>query len=155
MIEETAYVVSVEPGKGCAWVEPQRKSSCDTCTSNKGCGSASLVKLFSGNSMRVKAIDTIGSQVGEWVIVGIDERALVKGSFAVYAIPVLAMILMATFANTIFSDTAFREICSIIYGLAGLGAGIAWSGHFAHKVADDNHYQPVILRRVPPENVIF
>ncbi len=123
--------------------------------SKKGCGSANLAKFFSAKPVRVKAIDPIGSQVGEWVIVGIDERALVKGSFAVYAIPLLAMILMATLASAIFSDTAFREMSSVICGLAGLGAGIAWSGRFAHKVADDNHYQPVILRRVTPENITF
>jgi sigma-E factor negative regulatory protein RseC len=156
MIEETACVVSVEPGSsGYVWIEPRRKSSCNICTRNEGCGSASLAELFSGKPVRVKALDTIGSQVGEWVIVGIDERALVKGSFAVYAMPLVVMILMATFASTIFSDPAFREMCSIIFGLAGLGAGIAWSGYFAHKVANDNHYQPVILRRVTPENVIF
>ena len=44
MIEENGRVVDVEDGY--AWIETERRSTCGSCSANKGCGTATLAKVM-------------------------------------------------------------------------------------------------------------
>lgn len=146
MIEEQGRIVAVE--EGFAWVETQRKSACGACSANKGCGTGVISKVVGQRVNRVRAINEINANVGDEIIIGLHDEALVRGSLAVYAAPLLAMLLMA-----LLGDLAGRELnnsgegLTVIFGLAGLGLGFLWVRNFSRRIADDVRYQPVILRR--------
>ena len=145
MIEENAIVVATE-GEF-AWLETERKSTCGSCAARKGCGTGVLAKVVGRKMTRVVALNQAGARAGDMVIVGIDERSLVRGSLAVYAVPLLAL-----FAGALMGEYWLGfwvgEAGAMLGGLAGLLAGLAWLRRFSWRSRTDPRYQPVVLRRL-------
>lgn len=146
MLEEQGRVVAVE--EGFAWVETQRKSSCGSCAVNKGCGTGVISKVVGQRATRVRAINRINAGVGDEIIIGLDDQALVRGSLAVYTAPLIVMLLMALLGDLVGRELQLNssEGLTVIFGLAGLGLGFLWVRNFSRRIADDLRYQPVILR---------
>jgi sigma-E factor negative regulatory protein RseC len=145
MIQERARVVAV--GEGYAWVETQRQTSCGACSVNKGCGTAALAKVLGQRRTRIYVLSQIPLKVGDEVIIGIAEQALLKGSLAVYLVPLLAL-----FAGIAVSKVAFpfqNEPLTILFGFLGLIAGFVWLRSFTRRIRADNRFQPLILSHSP------
>jgi len=148
MIEETATVVKCE-GEF-AWVEAQRQTTCGNCAANKGCGTSVLAKVVGKKAARMRAINPIDAQVGDTVIVGMNEAALLKGSLAVYLFPLLFMMLFAITGNVVARQMHWQaEPVVILFAVAGLLVAGIWLRRFTRRIQYDNVYQPVILRQVP------
>ena len=148
MIEETATVVKCE-GEF-AWVEAQRQTTCGNCAANKGCGTSVLAKVIGKKVSRMKAINQAQARVGDTVIVGMKEAALVKGSLAVYMIPLVFMLLFAVTGNVVAAQMAWQtELVVILFAILGLLTAGLWLRGFTHRIEHDNEYQPVVLRRLP------
>lgn len=147
MIEENARVVAVDGDA--VWVETQRGATCGACSLNKGCGSAVLAKFLGTRRTRVRALNTLTVQAGDDVVIGLREHALLQGSLAVYAAPLLAMLAFALLGEALNAHWEFThtETPNILFGLAGLAGGFWWLRRYALRVANDARYQPVILRR--------
>ncbi len=146
MIEETAKVSAVQDGF--AWVETQRKSVCNTCTVNKGCGTAVIGKVLGHKRSSVKVINRINAKPGDEIIVGIEEQALVRGSLAIYTVPLLAMVVgaMSGAALTTTIGIEYSEGLRILFSFLGLGFGFAWVKKFSQNIANNQQYQAVALR---------
>jgi sigma-E factor negative regulatory protein RseC len=145
MIEEEAQVVAVNDSF--AWVETERKSTCDSCAVNKGCGSATLSKVLGQRRSRLKVINSLYAQVGDAVVIGIHDNALVQGSFAVYAVPLLFMMLAALLGDMLSQQLMFEaELLVVIFAIIGLALGFAWLRYFTAKISRDDRYQAIILR---------
>ncbi len=148
MIEETATVVRVEDNA--VWVQTQRKSTCGKCAAKNGCGVAVLDKLFANKRNALRVLAKPGYQPGEKVVIGVREQALVRGSLAVYSVPLLGLLLGAL-AGTLAAgqgQTATAELLAILFGVMGFVAGLGWLRYFAVRISHDERYQPVILHRV-------
>ena len=157
MIEERAHVVQVDDSG--IWVETQRQSACGQCSANKGCGTAVIGKVVGNKRNRVRVIDPGGAaiRVGDEVVIGIEEQALVRGSLAIYLVPLLSLFFFGLLGQTLAPQLAIAnaEALSIAFGVVGLGAGFAWARLFSRSVMRDPRYQPVFLRRVTPTVSIF
>jgi len=161
LIEERARVVAID--KATVWVEARRESSCSRCAANKGCGNAALQKVF-GKKRNIfplvlnRESKDVSVAVGDEVVIGVEENALVKSSFAVYAIPILAIIIFAAFGETFATDglstnleavnSGFmtKDLMSIVGAVTGLIVsivGLRWYSKLSSKKSD---YQPVLLR---------
>lgn len=148
MIEETATVVKYEGAF--AWVEAQRQTTCGNCAANKGCGTPVLAKIVGNKVARMRAINPIDAQVGDTVIVGLNEAALVKGSLAVYLFPLMFMLLFAITGNIVAQQMHWQvEPIVILFAVAGLLVAGIWLRQFTRRIQHDQVYQPVILRRIP------
>lgn len=146
MIEETASVVRTDGDF--AWVETQRQSACGSCAGSKGCGTAALSKVLGKRRTEVRALNRAGARVGDRVIIGIEESALVRGSLAVYAVPLLVMLLGAGLGEALGrAPGADANSLSMGFGLIGLGLGFLWLRRFTRRASRDPRYQPVVLRR--------
>ena len=144
MIEEQATVVrSDEQG---VWVELQRQSACGQCAARSGCGTAVLGKVLGKRLSRVRALHSQPVKAGDRVVIGIQEGALVRGSLAVYLIPLLMLIIFALAGRWVFG--AQDEPMIILSGLAGLVAGFFWLRRFSCRNIDNEDYQPVVLRKL-------
>ncbi len=148
MIEESGQVVSVE-GEF-AWVETQRQSTCGSCAANKGCGTAALSKVLGQKRSRVRAINRAGAHPGDTVTVGIQEDALVRGSLAMYAAPLLTLLGGGLLGQFLQRGYGGGEGLIILCGLMGLFVGLLWLRAFSRRAQSDPRYQPVILRKVSP-----
>ncbi len=147
MIEEKATVVQIE--EEFAWLETRRKSACAACSAQNGCGTGILSRVLGKRTTHVRAINRIDAHVGDEVIVGINENALVRGSFAIYIVPLICM-----FALGLAGEYSARrlgiehtELASVISGLLGLYFGFRWVGRFSARISVNSDYQPVVLRK--------
>jgi len=147
MIEETGQVVEVQGDF--AWVESERSSTCGGCSVRNGCGTAALARVLGQRRVRLRVLNHINARVGDTVVVGIAESGLVRGSLAVYVVP-LAAFLGGALAGQFLGDYFFAvesDIAAISGAAAGLVAGLAWLKRFSRATATDASFQPVILRR--------
>jgi len=147
MIEQGATVVAVE-GEA-AWVETERHSACGACAMNKGCGAGLFAKAFGFVSPKLRVVATQSVTVGDQVVIGIDERALVRGSFAAYMVPILFMLAFAMLGESIFSGwfAVESELPTLLSGITGLSAGLLWLRHYTRRIRNDGRFQPVILQK--------
>lgn len=146
MIEETAHVVAAD-GEF-VWVETRRQSTCGSCAAKQGCGTSALAKVLGNRLARVRAINHGVAQVGDQVVIGIDEQALVRGSLAIYLVP-LAGLLLGAVVGALMSTRLLvtGEGLTIGLGIAGLLLGLAWVRGFTRRIHNDSRYQPVVIRR--------
>lgn len=156
MIEETGEIVACEGDY--ALVETQRKSACGSCSVNKGCGTGALSKMYGGKFSRVKALNPISAGVGEMVVLGLAEEALVRGSLMMYGLPLVGLIFGAMLGVGLSESLAMESADGLtaLLGIAGLGLGFYIVRLFNQRVARDERYQPVVLRRcdVVSESVV-
>jgi len=147
MLEETARVVRIEAGE--VWVETQRRSTCSSCAVEKGCGTATLAKVLGRRRTLVRVLTDLPLVVGDQVVIGIHEQALVRGSLAVYAVPLLLLLAGAIIGELGAAQGlwASAEAASLLLGAGGLVAGLLWLRHFSRQIHNDAFYQPVVLRR--------
>ncbi len=145
MIEETGVVAELEATY--AWVETERRSSCGGC-SVKGCGTGTLAHVLGARRLRVRVENTIGAEVGDTVILGLREDALLRGSLAVYIVPLLAMMAAALFGEALAPQWGGdnTDAWAIALGLLGFGGGLLWLRGFSHRAAGQKRYQAVAVR---------
>lgn len=150
MIEERAEVVSIENGN--VWVETQRRSACAQCAVNSGCGTAVIGKVIGNKRSRVRVLNPKDTKVsiGDEIVVGIDEQALVRGSLMIYVVPLISLFLFG-FLGEVLSEQLnvyIPDVLPIIFGLSGLVVGFYLVKIFSRDIRGDIRYQPVLLHRV-------
>lgn len=147
MLEENAQVVATDDGE--VWVETQRRSSCASCSAQSACGTSVLAKVMGRRRSRMRVLSDIPLRVGDEVVIGIREQALIRGSLAVYAVPIVLLLLGALTgrlgAEGLLWSSA--EAASVILGVAGFAAGFLWVRRFTGRIRNDGRFQPVVLRR--------
>lgn len=147
MIEERGEVTAVNPPY--ATVMTRRSSSCGGCSSKSGCGTGALSELFAARNQDMKVLNPIDARPGDQVVLGLEEGALLRGSLAVYIVPLFAMIaggmLGEALAPALSLETS--EYLSLPAAFAGLAVGFFWVRRFGRRMMDDHRFMAVILRR--------
>jgi len=149
IIEETARVVAIDGEQ--AWVVTQRRSACESCSANKGCGAGIMARgLMPGRAtMQIKAANLAGAVVGEDVVLGVDDRILLRSALLMYLLPLLALMTGAFLGeqlNAVFLLVR-NEYLSVLGGLSAMIAMLWWLHRHARLLAATGDYQPRILRR--------
>jgi sigma-E factor negative regulatory protein RseC len=141
MIEESGQVVSLE--LGAVWVATLRKSTCSSCSANAGCGQGLLDKLaISSQRGTVRALTDLNLAVGDNVVIGLREDALVRGSLLAYGLPLLGLFAGALAAEYL----AVGEPLTILAGFTGFFAAGLWVRWHSQRHLRDPALQPVVLR---------
>ena len=97
MIEEIARVLAVENDS--VVVEVKKTSGCGSCHAKGACGTSSLADLFNFKSPALTVKNTLNAKVGDSVLLALPEQTLLAGSFLLYIVPLVTMMLMAAFAS--------------------------------------------------------
>lgn len=143
MVEEQAIVVGLKDEL--AMLEVVRRKPCGLCGQTRGCGASMWGKLFRHRPHIFKALNRIDAKVGDFVIVGVEEQALIRSALLVYGVPLLALLAGAIIASLGWGGPQ-RDISAVIGAVLGLAVGLLWvKGHTAGHTLD-SRYQPVILR---------
>lgn len=147
MIEERGEVTAVDPPY--AQVATKRQSSCGSC-STKGCGTGALSELFAARNQVMRVLNPIDARIGDQVVLGLEEGALLRGSMAVYIVPVVTMIAGGMLGEMAAPSLSLQtsEYLSLPAAFAGLAAGFFWVRRFARRMMNDHRFMAVILRRV-------
>ena len=147
MITETATVVSTENNQ--TWVETQRKSACGQCSANKGCGTSVLSKVIGNKLSKIKVINNIDARVGDEVVIGMQEQSLLKGALMTYMLPLVFIFLFSLVGQVVAQNLQLQntELLVIVFAVVGLVLGLRQVRNFSSAIADDENYQPVILKK--------
>ena len=97
MIEETARVIDIEGDQ--LVLQAETKTACNACEVKQGCGTSVLSKVVGRKFTRFHATNTVNANIGDEVIVGLHEDAMLMGSVMVYLLPLLALIIAAVVAD--------------------------------------------------------
>lgn len=151
MIEEQALVVKIEGEY--VWLETQRQSSCGHCSVKDGCGTQVLGKFLGNKMTAIRCLNTLNLKVGEKVLIGIEESALVKGSLLLYLVPILSMILFGGAAVMIsripqLELTPFTDLFAVIASFSGLFLGLTYAKYYVKNSASQLQIEPVILKKI-------
>ena len=151
MIEE--YAIVTKSAGTTATLEIERRTACGLCGQKRGCGNATWGKMLGHDSHDFTAENQINAQVGDSVVVGIDEQAVLNSAFFLYVVPLVGLLI-----GTLAADYLFKNQFYVILGaVLGLVLGFLWVkghliGHDKSGVAFSKKYQAVILRLADDES---
>jgi sigma-E factor negative regulatory protein RseC len=146
MIEETARVIAIENNQ--LLLEAETRAACNACAARQGCGTSVLSKWVGRKFTRFQAPNTVNARVGDEVVVGLAEEAMLKGSVLVYLLPLLVMIGSALLADGLIStDTASRDLLVLVSAVAGFALMLFISRWFLATNSYRSKLTPVVLRK--------
>jgi sigma-E factor negative regulatory protein RseC len=149
MIKEFGRVVAVE--SDCLWVETVRKSTCNSCSAQKGCGHGILNKHSAGRSHHVRALlgELPASDFGidDQVELGIPEQLLVNGALLVYLMPLITMLAAAATISHWWPG----DVTALAGAVVGLLAGFGLLKLHSLKTRDNARVQPLVLAKQTPQ----
>lgn len=149
-VEAIARVVRIEDGL--AWFEPEQTTSCGHCASAAQCGAKGIGSLASRVELRRFRLDNAtGLGIGERVVVGVDERSLLRASLTAYALPLLAALAIGALAQALFAS----DLATMMSMAFGLAAGLLASGRVARRLAARGELEPRFLRRAQTAGAVW
>lgn len=148
MVEGIAHVVAVEGAL--AWLEPEQTTSCGSCASSSACGAKGIGTTASRLEARRFSLDNqAGLAVGERVVVGIRENALVKASLTAYAIPLATALISGALAQW----AEGRDGITMAAMIGGLLLGLGLARLSASRLSARGELAPRFLRRADTASV--
>lgn len=141
MIEGFANVVAIDGAV--AWLEPEQSSGCGICTSSDTCCAKGIGTV--ANRLEVRRFplaNNPGLKVGDRVVVGVRENALITASMTVYALPLATMFAAGFLVQWGFDSDDITMAATV----AGLGAGFAIARLRVRAIAADGEMAPQFLR---------
>jgi len=142
MVEGIAQVV--EADGNVAWLVPEQTTSCGGCASASACGAKGIGTTASRLEMRrFQLVNDAGLRVGERVVVGIRENALLRASITAYAIPLATLLTAGALAQW----AAGSDIVTMAAMFAGLALGLVLARVGAGRLLQWGDLAPRFIRR--------
>ena len=138
MIEQQARVVAVDT---VIRLETRRKSSCEGCAARRGCGHGLLDAAGSSRSVYFELPRDAAPAdvaVGDELVLGLPEDAVLRASMRVYLLPLLGMLGGTLLGGLVLSS---GDLGAVIGALAGLASGI-----MTGRLQDARASEPIVLR---------
>ena len=132
-----------------AWIEGERTTTCGSCAVRKGCGTSAIATVLGQRRVRLRVLNRINARVGDHVVIGIAESGLLRGSLAVYAMPLFGL-FAGTLAGHLLGNMISAmpsDLFAIAGALGGFVAALAWLKRFSRNKEKDTAYPPVALRQ--------
>ena len=147
MIEEQAQVIAIQGDK--LLLQAQTQSACGSCSVSSGCGTSVISKIVGRKFTRFQATNNVAAEIGDTVVVGISEDALIKGSLMMYILPLMSMFLFALSVDLgLAVDENGRELLVIGAAVTGLIAGAMASRWYFNRSSSALLFSPVVLRKI-------
>jgi sigma-E factor negative regulatory protein RseC len=126
MLEMRAIVLAVKGEE--ASVQPVGNSGCGHCSTEGGCGSSNLSKLFCSSKPRqFTVLNRLNAKVGDEVQVSLPDGLLLRGAMKMYVVPLL-LLLAGGMAGAALAETAqMRDGAAALGALVGLLLGFAFA----------------------------
>ncbi len=132
----------IEAGEDFVWALTDSKTACAHCSARQGCGVSVLSNLIGRRSNRIRVPNSMNASLGDEVILGVRETALLKSTLMLYLLPLLSMLSFALAINAMLNN----EALAVLAAGWGLFVGLAVVRYFAARNAADNTLQPFMLR---------
>ena len=147
MIEQQARVISVQGDQ--LMLEAETQTACGACEVKSGCGTSVLAKWLGRKFTHFNAKNTVNASVGDEVIVGLSESALLTGSVVIYLWPLLGMFFFALAADQLLSaEQAARDLIISLVAFAGAAGVFGLSHKYLSTASSQQKLNPVVLRKL-------
>jgi sigma-E factor negative regulatory protein RseC len=137
-IIEMGHVRHIAEGK--AIVEIQRGSACSKCHAECACSGEET------QMMQVEARDPLGVQVDQCVQLSIQNTSVLRASFVVYMVPLLALISGVLVGEYIGKTVGIQNIFEMLCGFGLLGLSLIIVRVYNNIFQRDARNQPVITK---------
>ncbi len=146
MIEESATVVAIENDN--ITVTSELKSTCSGCKQIDNCGSGQVAKAFPQKQLSLTVKSTIPLQLGDKVIIGLSESALLSSAWQVYLLPLFGLLSAAWLGEWLVNNNILgHEFYAIIFAVVGGYAGFLLAKQQQSKLHKCAELAPKIIRR--------
>jgi sigma-E factor negative regulatory protein RseC len=143
LIEGVARVV--ELAGPIAWLEPEQTTSCGSCAASGACGAKGIGTVANRIAARRFPLrDHPGLHLGERVVVGVRPDALVKAALTAYAVPLVALLVGGSAAQS----AGAGDGATLAGSLGGLAVGLLAARLGALRLAARGATAPRFLRRL-------
>jgi sigma-E factor negative regulatory protein RseC len=153
-VEGIARVVRVDGDT--AWFEPEQTTSCGHCASSAACGAGSSASVGSGSGIgsiarriefRRFALDNANDlHIGDRVVVGVNDRSLIKASLTAYVIPLFTSLSAGGFVQGAYGS----DLLTMAAMVTGLFGGLLIARIVARTLTCRGELAPRFLRRAAP-----
>lgn len=150
MIEEEATVLRADAR--IAYVQAVRRSACGSCEAAGGCGTSLLDRFLGRRPPRLEVDNHLGVGVGDSVVIGVPEGAMLRAAAAAYLGPLAGLILGAV-AGRHWPLAGGSEALSLLGAAAGFAFALWLVARYSRTLARDPRFRPVLLRRQGREPV--
>lgn len=140
---QEAGIVSAAFEDGRIEVRIRRAEACGSCEARGACG------MLGGGAedITLTVENTLGAEVGDEVLLGLSEVAVIKASATVYLIPAINLILGGLIGVGVADFLrADKDAAALLGAAAGLALGLLLSGRIGGKMADDPQYVPTLMQ---------
>ena len=145
LVEGIARVVDRQGRQ--VWLEPEQTTSCGGCSTAGLCEQKGIGSLASRlERRRFRLDDAAELAVGERVVVGVSELALVKAASVAYALPLVTALMAGGLAQWLAGSDAI----SLVAAVGGLIAGLILARLTASRLGRSGQLAPRFLRRLDP-----
>ena len=125
-----------------AWVKTVRSEACEACASRGSC-----TAMGGGNEMEVEVTNPVGAGIGDRVLLHFDTSSLLKATFMLYVLPILAMLVGAVFGSEAAVVLGWNaSAASATCGFFAFFAVVFFVRRRANRMARQTSYQPAISR---------
>lgn len=124
MLDMRAIVIDVRGEE--ASVQPLSSGGCGHCSSEGGCGSGALTKMFCSSKPRHFTVrNDARAKVGDEVHVSLPDGVLLRGAVKMYLLPLALLLVGGAFGASLATDTAARDGYAVAGAIIGLLLGFA------------------------------
>jgi len=146
MIEEQATVVAIDDDN--VTVTSTIKSACSGCQQVDNCGSGQVAKAFPQKKLSLTVKSTLALELGDRVVLGLNESALLQSAWQVYLWPLLGLLLASGFGQwLVLNNILSHEVFAIFLGAIGAYLGFTLAKKQQIKSATCAKLAPKIIRR--------
>lgn len=122
MLEMRAIVIRVEGDD--ASVQPVGTSGCGHCSTEGGCGSGTLTKMFCSNKPRHFTVSNKAqAKVGDEVQISIPDGVLLRGAAKMYMVPLVLLLIGGFLGASLAGGVDGRDAYAVAGAVCGLLLG--------------------------------
>lgn len=133
MLEMRAIVIKVQGEE--ASVQPLDSGGCGHCSSEGGCGSGTLTKMFCSSKPRHFTVrNEARAKVGDEVHVSLPDGVLLRGAVKMYLLPLALLFVGGALGASLAADTAARDGYAVAGAVSGLLLGFILAKLSSFKV---------------------
>ena len=146
MIEETARVVAINGSQ--VTLQSQLKSTCHSCSQQDDCGSGQVAKAFPQKRLTTEITTDIKLAIGDEVVIGVQDKDLLTAAFEVYMLPLIAMLIAASFAQLyLVEQLGWSEVYAIIFAMFAAVIGFLVAKKRQNSSGRQRQLQPTLIRK--------
>ena len=148
MIRESATVLRVQGAV--VWVSCRAQAGCQRCAEGRGCGGGIFSRLLGDRLREIKTVsDRTDLQIGDQVVIGLGDSALLKAALIMYLMPLILMFVSAVVFS--IASAGHGDLPALLGAVVGLATGLWLARSYGRRHNRDALFHPRVLERTGRE----